>query len=271
MSNSPQNPQQILEKALSNWQVWQTGEATLNRQPEVLQELSGGKTNRSFLVASGSFKAVVRVNAANSVSLGINRYREQKILQLLQPTGFVPKVLFTSDQVLVTAYCEGRQWTEADLNNADNRRAVNSMLEQIQSIAAPNLKARNYVDYCTDYINQLGHSPKQVKSPKLIETILSAAAEIDKTVWQPVICHHDLVPENIIVTATGLILLDWEYAAMGHPALDYIRLYKSDLASTNLAYDRHTIEQLATVQNGMDDLWSLVQERVQEGVQVSQQ
>ena len=265
------NFQQILQKALSSWQHWQTGEAVLNCQPGVLQELLGGKTNRSFLVASGSFKAVVRVNAANSESLGINRARERKILQLLQPSGFVPKVLFTSDQVLVTAYCEGRQWTEADLNNADNRRAVNSMLEQIQSIAAPNLKARNYVDYCTDYINQLGHSPQRIKSPqriespqrikspKLIETILSAAAEIDKTVWQPVICHHDLVPENIIVTATGLILLDWEYAAMGHPALDYIRLYKSDLTSTKLAYDRHTIEQLEIVQRGMDDLWSMVQ------------
>ena len=265
MSNSQQNIQQILQKALSSWQNWQTGGEVHNRQPEVLHELQDGKTNRSFLVASGSFKAVIRVNAANSVSLGINRDRERKILQLLQTTGFVPKALFASDQVLVTAYCEGRQWTQADLNNADNRRAVNSMLEQIQSIAAPNLKARNYVDYCTDYINQLVESPKLIEnsklteSPELIETILSAAAEIDKTVWQPVICHHDLVPENIIVTATGLILLDWEYAAMGHPALDYIRLYKSDLTSTKLAYDRHTIEQLEIVQRGMDDLWSMVQ------------
>ena len=50
---------------------------------------------------------------------------------------------------------------------------------------------------------------------------------------------------------------------MGHPALDYIRLYKSDITSTNLAYDRVTIEKLATVQDGMDDLWSLVQEVVQ--------
>ena len=265
MSNSQQNIQQILQKALSSWQNWQTGGEVLNRQPEVLHELQDGKTNRSFLVASGSFKAVIRVNAANSVSLGINRDRERKILQLLQTTGFVPKALFASDQVLVTAYCEGRQWTEADLNNANNRCALNFVLEQIQSIAAPDLQTRNYVDYCTDYINQLVESPKLIENsklterPELIEIILSAAAEIDKTVWQPVICHHDLVPENIIVTATGLILLDWEYAAMGHPALDYIRLYKSDLTSTKLAYDRHTIEQLEIVQRGMDDLWSMVQ------------
>ena len=253
MSKSQQNIQQILQKALSSWQNWQTGGEVLNRQPEVLHELQDGKTNRSFLVASGSFKAVIRVNAANSVSLGINRDRERKILQLLQTTGFVPKALFASDQVLVTAYCEGRQWTEADLNNANNRCALNFVLEQIQSIAAPDLQTRNYVDYCTDYINQLEESP-------LIEKILSAAAEIDKTLWKPVICHHDLVPENIIVTATkDLILLDWEYAAMGHPALDYIRLYKSDLTSTNLAYDGHTIEQLEIVQRGMDDLWSMVQ------------
>ena len=65
--------------------------------------------------------------------------------------------------------------------------------------------------------------------------------------------------ENILVTADGLILLDWEYAAMGHPALDYIRLYQSDLRSTNLPYEIETLKQLAIVQGGMDDLWLLVQ------------
>jgi thiamine kinase len=248
--------QQILQQALSNWQDWQTGQVTVHSQPQVVRELLGGKTNRSFLVASDAFHAVVRVNAVNSASLGIDRNRERKILQLLQSTGFVPKLLFCSDQVLVTAYCEGQQWTEADLSAPSNRRAVNTMLEQIQSITVPDLPLRNYVDYCSAYISQLDQS---LVDDALVETILSAARVIDNSDWKAVICHHDLVAENIIVTVDGLILLDWEYAAMGHPALDYIRLYPSDLRSTNLPYGTETLKPLEIVQRGMDDLWILVQ------------
>jgi thiamine kinase len=250
------NTQQILQKTLSNWQDWQTGELTITRQPEVLHELLGGETNRSFLVASGAFHAVVRVNAHNSVNLGIDRHRERKILQLLQSTGYVPKLFFSSDQVLVTHFYQGRQWTEADLDTEDNRHAVNAMLENIQSIAVPDLQPRNYVDYCSAYISQLDDS--LVDNP-LIERILAAAEAIDNSRYKAVICHHDLVAENIIVTADGLILLDWEYAAMGHPALDYMRLYQSDLRSTNLAYEANTLEQLKIVLRAMDDLWLLVQ------------
>lgn len=256
------NTQQILHQALSNWQGWQTHGAALYSQPQVVRELLGGKTNRSFLVANGAFQAVVRVNASNSSSLGIDRDRERKILQLLQPTGYVPKLLFSSDKVLVTEFCDGRHWTQADLSEVSNRHAVNAMLEQIQSIAVPDLPPRNYVDYCTAYINQLD---KSMVDPALVEMILSAAGAIDKSTWPAVICHHDLVAENIIVTADSLVLLDWEYAAMGHPALDYLRLYQSDPESTNLSpinrsYDTDSIEQLKVVQRGMDDLWTLVQD-----------
>jgi len=254
------NTQQLLHQTLSKWQSWQVEGLTLSSQPQPIRELSGGKTNRSFLVASGAFEAVVRINAANSESLGIDRNREQKILQLLQPTGTVPRLFFSDMQAMVSAYCQGQHWVDS----AENRRKLNAALAQIQAVSVPDLERRNYVDYCTAYINQLN----LVDQP-LVEKILSAASAVDKSYWTPVICHHDLVPENIIVTAEGLMLLDWEYAAMGHPALDYMHLYQSapgqdssrqdDLILTDLAYDRGSIEPLKVVQRGMNDLWSLLQ------------
>ncbi len=246
------NTQQLLQQTLSKWQNWQVEGLTLCSQPQPIRELYGGKTNRSFLVASGAFEAVVRINAANSQSLGIDRNREQKILQLLQPTGTVPRLFFSDEQSMVSSYCKGRHWVDS----AENRRNLNSALAQIQAIAVPDLEKRNYVDYCTAYINQLDqHLVDQV----MVREILSAASSIDNSDWTPVICHHDLVVENIIVTAEGLKLLDWEYAAMGHPALDYMHIYPTDLILTNLAYDRDSLEPLKVVQRGINDLWSLVQ------------
>lgn len=250
------NTQQILQQTLSNWQHWQTSEIAFAAQPRVVKELVGGKTNRSFLVANGASKAVVRVNAFNSLSLGIDRDRERHILHLLQPTGYVPMVLFSSQKVLVTGYCEGRQWSMADLEVDDNRRALNQMLKHIQSIVVSGLETRNYVDYCAAYIGQIDRS---LVSKRQIDIILSAAASIDNSLWTAVICHHDLVPENIIVSAEGLTLLDWEYAALGHPALDYVRLYQSDLTAINLTYEEDSVKQLEIIQQAMDDLWLLVQ------------
>ena len=250
------NTQQLLQQTLSKWQSWQVEGSTFCSQPQPICELPGGKTNRSFLVASGTFEAVVRINAANSQSLGIDRNREQKILQLLQPTGTVPRLYFSDEQVMVSEYCKGQHWSDS----AENRRDLNTALAQIQAIAVADLEKRNYVDYCTAYINQLDPDlDLNLADQPLIEEILSAASAVDMSDWTPVICHHDLVPENIIVTAEGLKLLDWEYAAMGHPALDFMHLYPSDLIVTSLAYDRGSIEPLKVVQRGINDLWSLVQ------------
>ena len=250
------NPQQLLQQALSNWQSWQVEGFTLSRQPQPIRELTGGQTNRSFLVASGDFEAVVRINAANSHSLGIDRNREQKILQLLQHTGAVPRLFFNNNQVMVSEYCTGQHWQDS----AVNRRNLNTVLAQIQAIAVPDLEKRSYVDYCTAYINQLAFDADTgLVDQGMVKAILSAASIIDNSDWNPVICHHDLVAENIIVTPQGLKLLDWEYAALGHPALDYMHLYPTDLIATHLAYDSEIIKQLAMVQRGMNDLWSLVQ------------
>ena len=41
-------------------------------------------------------------------------------------------------------------------------------------------------------------------------------------------CHHDLIPENIIQSANGIFIIDWEYAIFWpHPQFDSIRLLNS--------------------------------------------
>ena len=249
---------QLLQQTLANWRQWNTGCGELTAQPTLLSELSGGRTNRSFLVVSDEFKAVVRINAENGANLGIDRQRERLILELLQPTGAVPRVLFQTNEILVTEFYEGRPWGDEDSRNSQQVTALNQLLQRIQAVKVRQLPRRNYVQYCQAYIDQLGSA---FAIEGLQQTILTAAAAIDAAHWPEVICHHDLMPENILVTAGGLIVLDWEYAALGHPALDGLRLHGTDqpLSSVQLGVDRETLKQLAILLRGMDDLWSLVQ------------
>lgn len=251
MSHTEKKLQQVLE----NWHSWDAtcgGEsglkAPLKDKPVVVEELLLGKTNRSFLVETTCGQVVVRINAENSQNLGIDRQREAEILSQLQPIGCVPKTLFISEQVLVSEYIAGRRWKAGDLKNTSKLKIISALLNKIQEIELPqNATQRNYVEYCQNYIQQLPVSIQQSEST-FIKELMSAAETIGLAVWKPVINHHDLVPENIIESACGLFLLDWEYGAYGHPGIDLVRLYGKK-------YQSSLTKELIILQQGIDKLW----------------
>ena len=240
----------LLQQALMGWQDWAVSLAV---QPTVIEALSGGLTNHSFLVEAGTYRAVVRINAENSLSLGIDRRREQDILAQLDTTGCVPATWFISDEVLVSEYVLGRCWDASDLHNKTNRQKIRKILQKIQAVPLPEgSQPRKYLAYCQHYIQQLPLAI-QTSEQLFIDELLEAANIIDQGSWTPVISHHDLVPENIIETNQRLFLLDWEYAAYGHPAIDVLRV-GGDVSSDP---DAACIKIL---QQGIDRLWYLLQE-----------
>lgn len=233
----------LLHQTLSEWRRW---EIRLAGKPSLVKPMSGGMTNPSFLVESGSRRAVVRVNTPHSKALGIDREREEALLRLLQPTGYVPKLLYVTGEVLVTEFVDGRLW---DAGTVDNDHRVNRqlvpLLEKIQAFPKPATASRfSYLNHCRHYLAQLAVRPAAA------DAIEEHAAAVDAGSWQPVICHHDLIPENIIDTGRGPVILDWEYAAWGHPAMDLIRL--------GVVESHHSAEdglKLRDLQRGMDALW----------------
>ena len=244
-----------MQLALSSWQDWNTsGLEAPEAEPEVVSELFGGRTNKTFLVSSGDFRAVVRVNSPDAIKLGIDRQREKRILQLLQPTGLVPKVLFIHDEFLVSEFIEGNSLTNESLKNSHIMESLSEALAVVQSIQMPDASPRNYLDYCRQYLNQLS---EVTVSALVVKQIEEAARAVDREAWDPVICHHDMVPENIIVNDRGLFIIDWEYAALGHPGLDFLRLYGSDYASPES--QKESLQSLFKVKQAMDKLWLAVQ------------
>ena len=241
--------------ALSSWQDWNTsGLEAPEAEPEVVSELFGGRTNKTFLVSSGDFRAVIRINSPDAVKLGIDRQREKRILQLLQPTGLVPKVLFIHDEFLVSEFIEGNSLTDKSLKNSHIMESLSEALAVVQSIQMPDASPRNYLDYCRQYLNQLS---EVTVSALVVKQIEEAARAVDGEAWDPVICHHDMLPENIIVNDRGLFIIDWEYAALGHPGLDFLRLYGSDYASPES--QKESLQSLFKVKQAMDKLWLAVQ------------
>ncbi len=215
-----------------------------------MRALEGGRTNQSFLVECGARLGVVRINTENSASLGIDRERELSLLRSMQSLECVPRLWFASQEVLVTEFVEGRQWHRETLQQLGLRHRLARLIERLQGITfTPSMPRFSYREHCQNYLQQLEDTFPDGTA------IMALAATLDGGDWQPVICHHDLVPENIVETERGLVLLDWEYAGWGHPAMDGVRLYGRD-------FPHPDTDNVYELQQAMDRLWQAVQNRL---------
>lgn len=250
----------ILEAAIDNWRHWDTGkDSRISGPPKVDKQLVGGLTNEAFLVASGDLRAVVRVNSATTDALGISREREHRLLTVLQPSGCVPRLLFSDSEVQVTQLIEGRHLTRDDLKDRVILDHLENCIERIQSYSVDCMTKRNYKSYINLYSDQVPNFDG-------LSEIESAASLIDMGEWEPVISHHDLILENIIWSNQGMFLIDWEYAHLGHPLIDHVKLFGRRYCDNKS--DIQTIDALDTLQSGITKLWYALQEILQNTDQV---
>ena len=250
----------ILEAAIDNWRHWDTGkDSRISGPPKVDKQLVGGLTNEAFLVASGDLRAVVRVNSATTDALGISREREHRLLTVLQPSGCVPRLLFSDSEVQVTQLIEGRHLTRDDLKDRVILDHLENCIERIQSYSVDCMTKRNYKSYINLYSDQVPNFDG-------LSEIESAASLIDMGEWEPVIGHHDLILENIIWSNKCMFFIDWEYAHLGHPLIDHVKLFGS--SDCDNKSDIQTIDALDTLQSGITKLWYALQEILQNTDQV---
>ena len=250
----------ILEAAIDNWRHWDTGkDSRISGPPKVDKQLVGGLTNEAFLVTSGDLRAVIRVNSATTDALGISREREHRLLTVLQPSGCVPRLLFSDSEVQVTQLIEGRHLTRDDLKDRVILDHLENCIERIQSYSVDCMTKRNYKSYINLYSDQVPNFDG-------LSEIESAASLIDMGEWEPVISHHDLILENIIWSNQGMFLIDWEYAHLGHPLIDHVKLFGRRYCDNKS--DIQTIDALDTLQSGITKLWYALQEILQNTDQV---
>ena len=240
---------QQAEAILADWRSWA---ATLPEPPQVLDELPGGRTNHSYLIRLGDESAVLRLNAANSEALGINRHREQALHRLAAAAGLAPRLLVcdAAFRFVITEYVDGRQWTRQDLVPVRGRQRIRDLIAEVQALPVT-FPRFDYPAYIENYWLLLSQQrPEMLRSLReRHEAVMSEVRALHRAPWQPVVAHHDLNPENLIERAGRLYLLDWEYAGCGHPEID------------RLLIDADRVDPRLRVLSGwMNHLWELLHE-----------
>lgn len=250
---------QQLTEALNTWPCWQVEGAT--NAPIYLRELTSGLTNNSHLVRMGERYYVIRLNARGDSALAINRVHERRIVEKLLPYKLCPRIVYPEihtvereQRFTVFEYVDGRIWDNHDFVDISNQQRLSQAIETYQQLVV-NIPKFDYLRCLYNYWEAVAQRNITLHVD-VAEAFAAFSQCLDlflKNSYTPVLNHHDLVPDNIIETQQGLVILDWEYAGMGHPDFDsvYIKKYMAGLvdmkiSTTNILHIDNTspMEQL---------------------------
>jgi len=184
----------------------------------VLGQLSDGPTNASYLLEQGSTRYVLRLDKPAAARLGLDRENEQQVYSALTASGLAPEaVVFDgSTGILLRPFLEGRSWTGSDLLLDGNLEQLATVLRKLHAL--PDVGKRfEPLAAAKRYAAELG--TEQANTIVRQAEVLYADMELKPAA--AALCHNDLLCQNILQTDDGqLVLIDWEYAAVGDPWFD---------------------------------------------------
>ena len=182
--------------------------------------LSGGITNHNFRVTLGGEQYVVRVHGKDTQLLGIDREAEQLASETAAALAIAPALLAAHADCLVTRFVPSDPVSAREV--AERAEEIARALRSFHDSSTV-LPARFWVP---DLLEQYGARMRArgVRAPGEYGQAATVAARIAAALppWRARPCHNDLLAGNIIRARDDgrLLIVDWEYAGMGHPCFD---------------------------------------------------
>ena len=175
-------------------------------------EISGGLSNRAWLVTVGGRKAVLKIDEHPRGLPFSTRLAEAHVQERAEKAGLAGAVLFTSDTVYMSEYVDGTVWSDDSLDDTENLHQLAAALRRLHAIP---LTGRTFdaVGAARDYTNCISDvDPDKVRACLRTIEAMPLPQELS-------CCHNDLVAANIIATP-DIRFLDWEYACDNDPLFD---------------------------------------------------
>lgn len=248
------NIQLNVQAILTQWPLW-----SIESEPSFVRELSGGLTNKNYLLQVGGRYLVLRINRSNTKTFDIDRQTELAVHQAAADAGISPAVIYSAPDFSywVRDFIRGEPLSETAINK-EQLTQIARLLKATHSLtinpnnALPLLDVKAKVNY---YLDQAESS----ENARIIRRNNKDAAELTKAYIT--LCHMDPLPANWISDVNKrLWLIDWEYAASANPAFDvaalwlhipeklkpYWEMLNSHIRNTELTAAIHAIQRLET-------------------------
>jgi thiamine kinase-like enzyme len=205
--------------------------AALGRLPElagrelVLTALSGGITNRNFLVTipGADDRYVIRLAGNDTHLLGISREVEHAATVAAAGVGVGPEVtaFIRPEGYLVTQFIEGSAVSDEAVHRLDTLQRVAQSLRRIHD--GPPIPGLFVPLRIVEAYRALA-AARGVRIPAEYELAAAIGRRIELACLaapiEPRPCHNDLLNANFIDDGARIRIVDWEYAGMGDPFFD---------------------------------------------------
>ena len=204
----------------------------------LVRRLADGPTNASYLVEQGAEAYVLRLDKAATRPLGLDRHNERSVCRAIAAAGLTPAYLHfdVAAGICLRPFVAGRSLCRDDLDDPGMLERLAAVLRRLHRL--PPIGAR------FDPAAAVRRYSTQLATPQaaaLAEQAAGLLTEIKRYAVAPALCHNDLVAENLLETAQGeLMLIDWEYAALGDPYFDLAVVARHHGLTDSLA--RHFLE-----------------------------
>ena len=209
--------------------------AAMQRVPELagremtLTTLSGGITNRNFLVTPATTRAgtseryVIRLAGNDTHLLGISREVEYAATVTAAGVGVGPEVIafIRPEGYLVTRFIEGSEMPLEQVRQPSTIARVADALRRIHD--GPPIPGLFIPLRIVEAYKALAQArgvqiPPEYELAAAIGRRIELACLADPVELRP--CHNDLLNANFIDDGTRIRIVDWEYAGMGDPYFD---------------------------------------------------
>jgi len=199
----------------------ETGEAVFS--DSYIKKISGGISNESYRVVTGDYDWVIRLRKCNKASYLLDIEIEIKLLKSAAEADLVP-VVIKGDSVagiLVTQYLKGsKPWTQNLARQHRNITRIANRLREFHQIDM-NLETYRPLGVSQSYIDEAGSLCERDRAWS--KELITHAKNYEQCYRPRVVCHNDLVAENILDDGT-LRFIDLEYAVVSDPILDLASL-----------------------------------------------
>ncbi|MCP5092378.1 MAG: phosphotransferase [Gammaproteobacteria bacterium] len=196
--------------------ITQLPEAVISELPDwqgaSYSALSGGLTNRTWLIEKNDRRAVLKIDDCARTAPYNERRAEADLQMIAANAGLANKVLFASEQLYLTEFVEGTVWDPGRLDQEGKIEQLASSLRRLHSLPRSG-RSFDAPGAAEGYVRSIEYPDN-----KLISVCLDVIQKVRLPTYL-CCCHNDLVAENIIATPE-LRFLDWEYACDNDPLFD---------------------------------------------------
>jgi thiamine kinase-like enzyme len=192
------------------------------RGPLAITQITGGMSNLNFAVRARGGAYFARLGQDRPL-LGANLRNEIACHKAADALGLAPEVIHYEQGLLVTRLIEGRTLEPASVREPGIVARLAKLLRQLHG--KREILTGEFLYFCPFQTNRTytrTAARLNAKLPHDIAAILDDSCELQRRIapFQPVLCHNDLLPANLIDDGRKLWLVDWEYGGIGHPLFD---------------------------------------------------